>query len=175
MKPTVSKGRLARPDSTASPLAKQLGKRHAFDLIEEELFVSMARTFDLISRDFVELFHSFGLSEPLYNALRIVGGESQVSQHGLSVGTIASRMVCRNPDTTRLVDRLEKLGLVQCVTCTQDGRRRLVKITQSGNDLLKALHRPVRAIHRKQFAGLDSKSQQKLLELVEQLRSSLED
>ena len=33
----------------ASEFAKQLGKRHAFDLIEEELFVCMLRTMDMMS------------------------------------------------------------------------------------------------------------------------------
>ncbi len=159
-----------RSSATASELAKQLGKRNAFDLIEEELFVSLVRTTDLLSRGFVDLFQQYNLSGPLYNALRIVNGESQVSVYGVTVGTIASRMVCRNPDTTRLVDRLEKLGYVKCVTCSEDARRRLVQMTEKGREVLKALHRPVRALHRKQFGSLDVESQQQLLSLLSQLR-----
>ncbi|MFO0942979.1 MAG: MarR family transcriptional regulator [Pirellulales bacterium] len=159
----------------ASNLAKQLGKRNAFDLIEEELFISLIRTVDIISRGFGDLFQKYKLTSSLYNALRIVAGECGVNEHGITVGMIASRLVCRNPDTTRLVDRLEKLGYVDCVTCPQDARRRMVRITGEGQSVLKALHKPVREIHRRQFSKLNKKTQQRLLELLEQARSSAEE
>ncbi len=161
--------------AAASDLAKQLGKRNAFDLIEEELFVSLIRTVDIISRGFSDLFQQHSLTDSLYNALRIVAGECKVNEHGITVGAIASRLVCRSPDTTRLVDRLEKLGYVACVTCPQDARRRMVRITDEGRAVLKVLHKPVRDLHRRQFSQLDKKTQQRLLELLEQLRNSIEE
>lgn len=166
---------IAKKKTAASNLAKQLGKRDAFDLVEEELFVSLIRTVDIISRGFGDLFQQHKLTSSLYNALRIVAGECRVNEHGITVGMIASRLVCRNPDTTRLVDRLEKLGYVDCVTCPQDARRRMVRITVEGHAVLKALHKPVRELHRRQFSRLDRKTQQRLLELLEQVRIAIEE
>lgn len=172
MKP-IDKRPTSKKPKRNSKLAEQLGKRDAFDLIEEELYLSLIRTVDLLSTSFTELFQQHGLSGPLYNALRIVAGQCKVDSHGVTVGTIASRLVCRNPDTTRLVDRLENLGYVVCVTCPEDARRRMVRITSSGESVIKALHRPMRELHKRQFSQLDEKNQLKLLRTLESIRSHL--
>lgn len=158
----------------ASRLARQIGKRKPFDLLEEELFVSLIRTVDLLSHSGEELMEQFRLTGSLYNALRIVGGESRVNPDGITVGTIASRLVRRNPDTTRLVDRLEKLGYVQSVTCPEDGRRRMVRITAEGARVLQALRRPLRAMHRRQFRSLPRTTLQQMLSTLEEIRNNLE-
>ncbi len=110
-------------------IAEELGKRDPFDLLEEEAFVNLARTADLLKHGFHNLFEPYELSDALYNALRIVGGEQKVSPEGITVGTISQRMVCRQPDTTRLVDRLESLGYVKRTTSESDGRKRMITIT----------------------------------------------
>lgn len=159
----------------ASEFAKQLGKRNAFDVIEEEMFVCMLRTIDLMSAGSNQLLEKHQITGPLYNALRIIGGECKFNDEGISVGTIASRLVCRSPDTTRLVDRLVKLGYVVCSICPQDARRRLVKITESGAKVLKDLHRPIRDLHRKHFRVLGPEEKAQLLALLETVRSQLSD
>jgi DNA-binding MarR family transcriptional regulator len=159
----------------ASDFAKQLGKRFAFDVVEEEIFVCMLRTIDLISAQTTDLFAKHQISGPLYNALRIVGGETKFNGEGVPLGTIAARLICRNPDTTRLVNRLEDLDYVQCVACPKDARRRMVKITDQGSRVLKDLHRPIRDLHRKNFGALNSQEQDQLLGLLEKLRTSLSD
>ena len=150
-------------------LAKQLGKRHAFDLVEEELYLSLVRTVDRLSHGYADLFQQFGLSSPLYNALRIVAGQCKSDSNGVSVGAISTMMVCRNPDTTRLVDRLVSLGFVKCVTCPKDARRRLVKVTELGLTVLGKLHRPVRNLHRRHFRTLDQQVQKQLIAWLERV------
>jgi DNA-binding MarR family transcriptional regulator len=157
----------------ASEFARQLGKRHAFDVMEEELFVCMLRTIDRMSANSNSLFAKHQISGPLYNALRIIGGESKFTDEGLTVGTIASRLVCRSPDTTRLIDRLVKLGYAKCDICSQDARRRLVTITERGTKVLQDLHRPLRDMHRQHFRVLSLEERNRLLSLLEKLRSSL--
>ncbi len=71
-KPTAS-----RP---LTDLAEDLGKRQPFDLIEEELYVSMLRATDMMSTQLRVLFEQVSLSCPLYNALRIVAASKSIRQ-----------------------------------------------------------------------------------------------
>ena len=60
-----------------------------------------------------------------YNVLRILRGTPE----GLACGEIASRMITRDPDVTRLLDRLEKRGLISRCRETGDRRTVMVRIT----------------------------------------------
>ncbi len=172
-KQSSSIGTSSQPLQASSTLAQELGKRNPFDLLEEEVFVSLIRTCDLLTHQVPNLFAEHDLTPPLYNALRIVGGEQKVNAHGITVGTISQRLVCRQPDTTRLVDRLEALGYVRRDSCKEDARRRMVRITPRGEEVLKSLHRPVRELHRKQFAHISRESLHQLNHLLQQVRDGL--
>lgn len=156
-------------------LADDLAKRDPFDLLEEEVFVNLMRTVDRLSSEFTTLFGQHDLSGPLYNALRIIGGEQKVSPDGITIGTISQRMVCRQPDTTRLIDRLESLGYVTRMASDSDARKRMVTITTRGKQLLAELHRPVRDLHRQQFKSLSPAALQRLNKLLDTIRNDLSD
>lgn len=171
----ISKQESKATQHSHASLAEDIGKRDPFDLLEQEVFINLMRTVDLLSSEFNDLFDTHGLSGPLYNSLRIVAGEQKVSPEGITVGMISQRMVCRQPDTTRLVDRLESLGYVKRVTSDVDGRKRMVTITSKGLDVLSALHRPVRELHRQQFKCLSPAALGKLNKLLDTVRSSVKD
>ena len=75
---------------------------------EEAVFLELLRTTDMLSRGLVKVLKIEDLSGTQYNVLRILRG----SLDGLPCGEIASRMITRDPDITRLLDRLEKRGLI---------------------------------------------------------------
>lgn len=136
-------------------LQQELGKKHPFELPEQEAALNIARTHDYLSQQFDRLFAEHGVSAPQYNVLRILRGTGGA---GLCCQEIASKMVTRMPDITRLVDRLEQGQLVQRNRTAQDRRMVLVKITHAGLKLLKAIDQPVLALH-KQMLGHMSRSE----------------
>ena len=71
---------------------------------EEAAFLDLLRTTDMLSRGLVRVLKTEDLSATQYNVLRILRGAPE----GLPCGEIASRMITRDPDVTRLLDRLEK-------------------------------------------------------------------
>src|SRR5580700_7205737 len=85
---------------------------------EEVAFLDLLRTCDLLSRGPAQILKSEDLSATQYNVLRILRG----SPDGLPCGEIASRMITRDPDVTRLLDRLEKRGLIARWRETKDRR-----------------------------------------------------
>ena len=82
-------------------------RRHPFP--EEAAFLDLLRTTDMLSRGLIAVLKTEDISSTQYNVLRILRG----SPEGLPCGEIANRMITRDPDITRLLDRLEDRQLRQ--------------------------------------------------------------
>lgn len=117
---------------------------------EEAAYLDLVRTTELLSRPLVRLLKTAGLSPAQYNVLRILRG----SPKGLTCSAIGLRMVTRDPDITRLLDRLEKRQLVSRCREAQDRRQVLTRIAPAGLDLLASLDGPVLDTHRRLLGHL---------------------
>jgi len=133
------------------------------------VFLDLLRTTDLLSRRLALLLKSEDLSATQYNVLRILRG----SLAGLPCGEIASRMITRDPDVTRLLDRLEKRGLISRCRETQDRRTVMARITPEGLKLLASLDEPVRNAHRAQLGHLGRKRLVALSQLLSAARRAV--
>ena len=145
-----------------SILQQELGASQPFQVLEQEVYINLVRTHALLSDRVGELFKQHHLSQPLYNVLKVVARAGKV---GMASQSIAQYMVARDPDITRLVDRLEKDRLLERERDERDRRIVRVRIAQSGLDLIQQLDPLIWELHRQQFGHL---SQQKL-ELLSQL------
>lgn len=139
------------------------------DCPEEVVFLDLLRTTDILSRGLATVLKTEDLSANQYNVLRILRG----SAHGLPCGEIASRMITRDPDITRLLDRLEKRGLISRCRETKDRRMVMARITPHGFKLLARLDEPVEETHRKQLGHLGSERLRALAELLDAARSGV--
>ena len=81
-------------------LKDEIKKKHAFEHPAEEAYLNLLRTTTVLAAEFERLFKDTGLSEPQYNALRILRG---VGGCGVPCSEIGARMIARVPDVTRLV------------------------------------------------------------------------
>ena len=90
--------------------------------LEERVFVSLLRTADALSRGAEALLKPFNLSGTQYNALRILRG---AGEEGLACREVGERLISRDPDITRLLDRMESRGWIARAREAQD--RRVVK------------------------------------------------
>src|SRR5437868_13403260 len=107
---------------------------------EEMAFLDLLRTTDMLSRPLAQVLKTEDLSSTQYNVLRILRGTPE----GLTCGEISSRMITREPDITRLLDRLEKRGLISRRRDAKDRRVVMARITPEGMKLLARLDEPVR-------------------------------
>lgn len=135
--------------------------------LEEAVFLELVRTTDVLSRGPSQVLKSYDLSPAQYNVLRILRG----SPTGLTCGEIGNRMITRDPDITRLLDRLEKRGLIARSRESRDRRVVLTEATRAGLDLLARLDRPVQAAHRKQLGYMGRERLEALGELLGACRS----
>jgi DNA-binding MarR family transcriptional regulator len=136
---------------------------------EEAVFLELLRTTDMLSRGLVPILKAEDLSPTQYNVLRILRGAPQ----GLPCGEIASRMITRDPDVTRLLDRLETRGLISRCRETEDRRTVRARIAPEGLKLLGRLDQPVQAAHRKQLGHLGRRRLQALADLLRISRSQV--
>jgi DNA-binding MarR family transcriptional regulator len=135
---------------------------------EEVAHLELMRTMEALSHQFMHVFKAEDLSSIQYNVLRILRGAPE----GLPCGEIGNRMVTRDSDITRLLDRLEKRSLVSRCRETKDRRTVWVRITPEGLDLLARLDEPVRAAHRELLGHLGAKRLNLLTDLLRLARQS---
>jgi DNA-binding MarR family transcriptional regulator len=133
---------------------------------EEAAFLDLLRTTDLLSRGLVRLLKDEDISSTQYNVLRILRG----ALDGLPCGEIASRMITRDPDVTRLLDRLEKRRLISRSREAKDRRTVVARITAEGLKLLARLDGPVQATHRDQLGHLGGNRLRALAQLLHAVR-----
>jgi DNA-binding MarR family transcriptional regulator len=134
-----------------------------FSSLEEEALLSLQRTADQLQWRIFELLKPYGVSPTQYNALRILRG---AKEQGRSCSEIADRMINRDPDITRLIDRLERRGLVQRAREKKDRRVVTARITPAGLELLKKLDPPVEEFNRKMLGHLGEQRLKRLIKLL---------
>src|SRR5947209_3850145 len=137
---------------------------------EEAAFLDLLRTCDLLSRGPAQFLKSEDLSPTQYNVLRILRGALPA---GMPCGEIASRMITRDPDVTRLLDRLEKRELISRCRETDDRRMVMARITPEGLKLLDRLDAPVLDAHRRQLGHLGAEKLKALTKLLIEARSAV--
>jgi MarR family transcriptional regulator, organic hydroperoxide resistance regulator len=137
--------------------------------MENRVFVALLQTADSLSQDAEQLLKSAGLTGAQYNVLRILRGAEPT---GLPCSGIGDRMISHDPDMTRLLDRMEKRGLITRERQTDDRRVVKTRITAQGLSLLKTLDQPVHNLHKRQFRHMRTSRLKTLGALLEELRAS---
>lgn len=147
----------------------ELKQTRPFATLEEEVIVGLARTADALQRGMGAVLRQAGLSPTQYNVLRILRG---AGAPGLACGEIVERMVTRDPDITRLLDRLEARRLV---TRNRDGADRRVvtsRISQAGLALLDGLDEPLQTTIRRLLGHMGEGRLKSLAELLDEARAA---
>jgi DNA-binding MarR family transcriptional regulator len=141
---------------------------------EIEFVVAVMRTADLVTQSIERVLKPSGLTGQQFNVLRILRGEQRrdAESHGLMCSQIAQRMITRDPDITRLLDRLETAGLIERHRCPEDRRRVLTRISRKGLAALAELDGPV-ARHHADFSILPRADLARMTSLLEALCKKL--
>ncbi|MFO0968181.1 MAG: MarR family transcriptional regulator [Gemmataceae bacterium] len=143
-----------------------------FDSLEQEVFLSLWRTYDRLRQIEEDLFDRYGLTAQQYNVLRLLRAAHPAKLATLDLGR---RLISRAPDITRMIDRLEQLGLV-CRERLADNRRVVhVGITSAGRTLVADMAQPLRACHRRQLGHLSAADLKRLGALLRRARAPHEE
>jgi DNA-binding MarR family transcriptional regulator len=136
----------------------------------EPAFLALVRTFGLLRRVMEPYFARFGLSGAQWGVLRTLHRETvEADARSLRLTDLGDRLLVRPPSVTGVVDRLERMGLVDRTISAEDHRVKQVSLTPRGLQLVEQ----VLADHPRHIAnvlaGLDVAGQQDLRQLLERL------
>lgn len=130
-------------------------------------YLQLIRTASMLGTELGELLAQHGVSGKQYNALRSI---RRAGPSGATVTEIEADMVAHEPDTTRLVDRLEQAGHVERRRDAVDRRVVRVALTAKGEDLLSRIDEPLVALHVRQFERLTAREIETLIKLLIKVR-----
>jgi DNA-binding MarR family transcriptional regulator len=152
-----------------SKLQKELKQNKPFRSLEEEVILNVARTAEYLTGEIACALKAADLTVTQYNVLRILRG---AGEEGLTCSEISERMVTKESDVTRLLDRVESRGFISRERPATNRRVVIVRITDEGLRALTELDGPIDELNRKLVGHLGQKKQKSLNGLLEAIRNS---
>lgn len=163
---TTSREKLAPPPKPVG-LQAELRQTRSFASLHDEAFLNLVRTSAQLQHALHLQLKPYGITETQYNSLRILRG---AGSSGLTCAEIGERLVSHDPDITRLVERLQRQGLVHRERGEKDRRVVLTRITAAGLDRLKEVDPVVNSTVLALLAHLSSSELKTMISLLERAR-----
>ena len=144
--------------------------KSSFRSVYEKLRVNLQLTYIRLGDEMQQQFKQYDVTSTQYNVLRILRGQHQKP---VSIGLIKERMIDRNSDASRIVDRLAKKGLVSRTENKIDRRQKDIIISDEGLKLLSQMDSIMLNIDDR-LGHLSKKEAESLNDLLDKLRSGNE-
>ncbi len=133
----------------------------------KKIILNILYTQSVINDRFNELLKPYDVSGEQYNVLRILRGQKGKPAN---MSLIQERMIAKNSNTTRLIDKLLIKELVTRKVCPENRRKIEVLITPKGLDLLTKLDPEVIQNEEQLSLNLNEDEQTQLIQLLEKYR-----
>jgi DNA-binding MarR family transcriptional regulator len=153
-----------------SALQKEISQRRPFASLEQETSLGVVRTASLVRRAITKVVSPFGITQPQYNVLRILRG---AGKGGLPTLEVRERMIDEAPGITRLVNKLERAGLLRRERSTPDRRQVICAITAKGLDVLARIDPLIGVADKAGTAGLSQAEQRTVIRLLDKVRNTI--
>lgn len=149
-------------------LRKELKQTKPFMCQEEEVYLNIQLTAERLWWGVNETLKAADLTPAQYNVLRILRG---AGADGTTCSEISDRLVTKDSDITRLLNRLEARGLISRERHASDQRYIITRITKEGLGVLSDLDAPLVECHRRQLGHLGERRLTALGRLLDAARS----
>ena len=146
-------------------------KQKSFKNEFHKLVVNLRFTAGWIGGFHTKILKCHGISSQQFNVLRILKGQHPKPS---SLVLIRERMLDKDSNASRLIDKLEAAGLAKRVQCPNDRRQVDITITEAGLQLLEKLNPEIDKM-TSEIINLDEKDAKTLNNLLDKLREGPED
>jgi DNA-binding MarR family transcriptional regulator len=150
-------------------LRDEIKQNKPFESLEQEAQLNIIRTGSLLLDDVEQFLKPYGVTATQYNVLRILRGAHPV---GLCRNELRDRMLTRMPDVTRLLDRMEEVGMVARSRENEDRRMVRTQITAAGMKILDDVNEAAQQEQKRRFQSLNETQLKTLIELLTVVRQS---
>lgn len=137
-------------------------------------FRAFLRASGLVRRVMEPFFAQFGISGAQWGVLLALGRAADDGELGLRLTDIGDRLLIRPPSVTGVIDRLERMGLVERTSSSQDMREKHVSLTPAGRHLFGRVKKDRQVKVNDIMGGLTMKEQSELSHLLRRLGAHLE-
>jgi DNA-binding MarR family transcriptional regulator len=151
-------------------IEEDFGLNDKYDNLSEVLFGNILRTADAIHHSLEAFLAPSDVSLAQYNVLRSI---RERGANGAEIGLLATEMINRQPDMTRLIDRMVQKGLVARYDDPKDRRKALVRLTTKGLKIANVHELPLVKLHDENFAVLSRAEKKQLKGLLFKVRSQM--
>ena len=155
-------------EAMTTQLRDEIGQTRPSGSLEHEAHLALQRTAALLGHAMAETIKPLGLTPTQYNVLRILRG---AGENGLCRNEVRDRMIAQVPDVTRLLDRMEEMGVIERRRDGADRRYVTTRITAEGLRLLAELDQPVAECHRRLLGHMSADSLRRLIDLLAEARA----
>jgi DNA-binding MarR family transcriptional regulator len=149
-------------------LRAEIKQSKPFPSATAEALLGILRTAAVIDHHLSEALKPHKITTTQYNVLRILRG---AGRQGLCGREVAERLVSKVPDVSRLLDRMEELGLISRQRDPDDRRHVTARITAKGLALLDRATPDLETVQRQRFGGMDPKGLARLILTLDEVRS----
>lgn len=153
-------------------LQAEIKQTKPFDLIEAEAALNVIRTAEVVQRFIAEFLRPFDLSPVQYNVLRILRG---AGTEGATCSQIGERLVTRDPDITRLLDRMQARELIERERSSEDRRVVITRISKTGLKLVDSIDQPLRSVSKAKLVKFGRSALADLIAGLERFREAYEE
>ena len=151
-----------------SRLESEIRQSRPFARRSEEALVGIFRTAAILDHAIQDALKPFGITPTQYNVLRILRG---AGKDGLCGREIGERLVSKVPDVSRLLDRMEDLGLMTRERDPDDRRHVTARVTPKGLKVLVQVEPTLEALERQHFGALGAEALKNLIETLDTVRT----
>ena len=124
------------------------------DVSDHDVILGILRIAEVMSRSLSDILQPFRLTQSQYNVLQTL---RHTATAGLTCGEVSERLSTRDPDITRLLDRLELLGFVARRRERPDRRVVRTQITEHGTGVLNAVDKLIGELQVRHLGHLGPK------------------
>lgn len=139
--------------------------------LEEAALLELLRTSDSLNRAVQKAIKPWGITSTQYNVLRILRGAQPT---GATCSDIGERMITAEPDITRLLSRLKKLGFIGQQRDKTDRRIVRTQIRSKGLELLAEMDATMTELPKSLLGHLNQAELNEFMRLMEVARQKTE-
>lgn len=143
-------------------------KQVKFENEHQKALINLIFTHNWLKEQLSTFLKDFDITVQQFNVLRILNGQYP---HGITTGEIRNRMLDKMSDASRLVDRLERCGLVEKKRNDEDRRLVTCSITETGRETLEKIRAAEKAMYDPIIGRLTNEEASTLSTLLDKIRS----
>lgn len=153
-------------------LSDELGLKRPIAFVSHEALLNIYYTASRMKKRADDFFRPFGLTDVQFNLMMLLAHQADEGG-GLSQAQLSEMMLVNRANVTGLIDRMEKARLVVRTADERDRRFNIIMLTDKGRLLLAKVEPLYTKLIRETMAPLGSAEQQKVISLLEKVRSDL--